>query len=44
MRTPAAESLAMGQRGRELVRTRYSITAIADQYERLLEEVVEERR
>ena len=44
MRTPLAEREAMGERGRELVRSRYSIAAIADQYERLLEEVVAERR
>ena len=44
MRTPPAEREAMGQRGRELAQTRYSITAIADQYEHLLEEVIAERR
>ena len=43
MRKPSAEREAMGERGRELVRTRYSIEAIADQYERLLQDVVAER-
>ena len=44
MRTPLAARRDMGERGRELVRTRYSIEAIADQYEQLLTAVVEERR
>ena len=34
----------MGERGRQLVQTRYSISAIADRYEQLLEEVIAERK
>lgn len=44
MHTPEAERVAMGERGRALVRARYSVQAIADQYERLLEDVVGHRR
>lgn len=43
MDTSADERTAMGERGRDLVRTRYSISAITDQYERLLQEVVSRR-
>ena len=38
--TPEAERQAMGERGRELMETGYSITAITDRYEALLEGVV----
>jgi hypothetical protein len=34
----------MGARGRELVRTRYSVSAVADQYEALLDEVLARHR
>ena len=44
MGTSAPEREAMGARGRELVRKRYSMTAIADLYERLLQEVVAKRQ
>lgn len=44
METPESERLAMGARGRELVRTRYSIAAITDTYEALLQEVISEYR
>jgi glycosyltransferase involved in cell wall biosynthesis len=37
--TPAGERQAMGERGRELVRTEYTIKAVTDAYERLLFEV-----
>jgi len=42
-RMPPAERGAMGERGRELVRSRYSIRAITDTYERLLHEVIDSR-
>jgi glycosyltransferase involved in cell wall biosynthesis len=42
--TPVAEREAMGERGRELVRTRYSTSAITDRYERLLRQVVDDHR
>jgi len=41
---PEAERAAMGERGRELVRTQYSTSAVTDQYEKLLDEVVERHR
>jgi glycosyltransferase involved in cell wall biosynthesis len=44
VQTPAAEREAMGERGRELVRMRYSTSAITDRYERLLREVVDNHR
>ena len=40
MSTPEAERRPMGERGRKLVDEEYSIEAITDQYESLLEEVV----
>jgi glycosyltransferase involved in cell wall biosynthesis len=40
MNTPDAEREAMGERGRELVETEYSVKAITDRYEALLEELV----
>jgi glycosyltransferase involved in cell wall biosynthesis len=39
MTTPEAERRAMGERGRKLVEARYSVPAITDQYEALLEAV-----
>jgi glycosyltransferase involved in cell wall biosynthesis len=44
MDLPLEERAQMGERGRELVRTRYSISATTDAYESLLHEVVERRR
>ena len=44
MNTPEAERRAMGERGRKLVETEYSIKAITDRYEALLEDVVAGRR
>jgi glycosyltransferase involved in cell wall biosynthesis len=44
MQLPPDERVRMGERGRELVRTRYSTSAIADQYEALLEEVISRQR
>jgi len=44
MELPASERQAMGARGKELVRTRYSISSITDTYEDLLKEVIAERR
>lgn len=44
MELPADERRRMGERGRELVRTRYSIGAVTDTYEALLREVIAERR
>jgi glycosyltransferase involved in cell wall biosynthesis len=41
--TPEAERKAMGERGRKLVETEYSIKAITDQYEVLLQEVIANR-
>jgi glycosyltransferase involved in cell wall biosynthesis len=41
--TPEARE-RMGERGRQLVETRYSISRIADQYEDLLKQVREGRR
>jgi glycosyltransferase involved in cell wall biosynthesis len=40
MNTPEAERQAMGERGRQLVETEYSVAAITDRYEALLEELV----
>ena len=40
MDTSDAEREAMGERGRELVETEYSVKAITDRYEALLEELV----
>jgi glycosyltransferase involved in cell wall biosynthesis len=40
MNTAETERRAMGERGRELVRNEYSVDAITDRYEVLLEEVV----
>jgi len=40
MNTPEAERQAMGVRGRKLIETQYSIHAITDRYEALLEGVV----
>jgi glycosyltransferase involved in cell wall biosynthesis len=44
MATSPEERAAMGARGRELVRTRYSVSAVADQYEALLDEVLARHR
>jgi glycosyltransferase involved in cell wall biosynthesis len=44
MATSPEERAAMGARGRELVRTRYSVSAVADQYEALLTEVLARHR
>lgn len=44
IQTSVSEREAMGERGRELVRTRYSLDAIAGQYEHLIEEVAVEHR
>lgn len=41
---PASERVAMGERGKELVRTRYSIPAIADTYESVLKDVIARHR
>jgi len=38
--TPLAQRRAMGERGRKLVETEYSIQTITDRYEALLEEVI----
>jgi glycosyltransferase involved in cell wall biosynthesis len=38
------ERAAMGLRGQELVRTKYSVSAVVDQYEELLERVVAQHR
>ena len=42
--TPAAERKAMGERGRELMEAGYSIAAITDRYEALLEGIVDRKR
>ena len=42
VRTPADELAEMGERGRELARTKYSVAAVTDQYEDLLRAVVAE--
>jgi glycosyltransferase involved in cell wall biosynthesis len=44
MEASLEERAAMGERGRELVRTRYSVSAVADQYEELLQRVVAQHR
>jgi glycosyltransferase involved in cell wall biosynthesis len=44
MNTPEADRRAMGERGRTLVEKEYSIQAITDRYEALLEDVVAGRR
>ncbi|MCC6619401.1 MAG: glycosyltransferase family 4 protein [Chloroflexi bacterium] len=44
MELPEEERRRMGERGRELIRTRFSIAAITDTYESLLEGVIAERR
>jgi glycosyltransferase involved in cell wall biosynthesis len=41
---PREQRAAMGERGRELVRTRYAVSAVADQYEELLQRVVAQHR
>jgi glycosyltransferase involved in cell wall biosynthesis len=41
---PPDRRAAMGKRGRELVRTRYSVSAVTDQYEELLQRVVAQHR
>jgi glycosyltransferase involved in cell wall biosynthesis len=41
METPNSERAAMGRRGRDLVEDRYSIEAITDRYERLIDDVVD---
>lgn len=40
MNTPDAQRIAMGEHGRKLVERDYSVSAITDRYEALLEEVV----
>jgi len=44
MELPEEERRRMGERGRELIRTRFLIAAITDTYESLLEGVIAERR
>lgn len=41
--TPPAERIAMGERGRRLVETSYSVSAVTDRYEALLERLVAHR-
>jgi glycosyltransferase involved in cell wall biosynthesis len=43
MGTPESDRRAMGQRGRNLVDTQYSIKAITDRYEALFETVTARR-
>lgn len=43
VRTPPHELAEMGARGRELTRTRYSVAAVTDQYENLIQALVAER-
>jgi glycosyltransferase involved in cell wall biosynthesis len=40
MNTPEGERQMMGERGRKLAETEYSIKAITDRYEALLKEVI----